>query len=420
MACAAGPGSVGPLPSRAPRRARSSRCSPTGSAPACCWPPWSAWWRRASLHGPSSCPRRGRPSATRTRSATFILARGDEELIRNLETANTIELGDAFFRTCVARDDRRRYFCTFIDAEQGPAGHRRGSERRAELQSTGAEAAARARPTAAPRTRRCGCGRRAATSPGPSARSTRAPSTRGRSCGPTARIRPFTATATSRCSPNGTPRQRPGHARGEELRRPASRRGTAPHWRPPRGSRPVRDAKRRHAPAEQLGPRPDPVGHRPRVAVQDLALDPGAEQARPAPPPSRAAALHLGQADAHHLGEVARVDRELPARARGVRERGVPVLPLEHRATSRSATVATMSTLRTRLSSTRPLRLSRRLHEERHGRDLLDVALARGGAGCARPPGTSSRGRRSRRRGRDASSPVRRRRCSSSPIRWSV
>ena len=52
---------------------------------------------------------------------SFILARGDAELIRNLETANTVELGDALFRTCVARDDRRRYFCTLIDASKDPA-----------------------------------------------------------------------------------------------------------------------------------------------------------------------------------------------------------------------------------------------------------------------------------------------------------
>ena len=50
----------------------------------------------------------------------FILARGDQELIRNLETANTIELGDALFRTCVALDDRRRYFCTLIDVNKRP------------------------------------------------------------------------------------------------------------------------------------------------------------------------------------------------------------------------------------------------------------------------------------------------------------
>lgn len=50
----------------------------------------------------------------------FILARGDEELIRNLETANTIRLADDFFRTCVARDDRERYFCTLIDTSREP------------------------------------------------------------------------------------------------------------------------------------------------------------------------------------------------------------------------------------------------------------------------------------------------------------
>jgi hypothetical protein len=50
----------------------------------------------------------------------FILNHGDEELIRNLETANTVELGDSLFRTCVARDDRARYFCTLIDASRDP------------------------------------------------------------------------------------------------------------------------------------------------------------------------------------------------------------------------------------------------------------------------------------------------------------
>jgi hypothetical protein len=52
---------------------------------------------------------------------SFILSHGDAELIRNLETANTVELGDALFRTCVARDDRRHYFCTLIDASKDPA-----------------------------------------------------------------------------------------------------------------------------------------------------------------------------------------------------------------------------------------------------------------------------------------------------------
>jgi hypothetical protein len=50
----------------------------------------------------------------------LVLARGDQELIRNLETANTVRLGDDFFRTCIARDDRKRYFCAFVDTSRHP------------------------------------------------------------------------------------------------------------------------------------------------------------------------------------------------------------------------------------------------------------------------------------------------------------
>jgi hypothetical protein len=50
----------------------------------------------------------------------LILSHGDEELIRNLETANTVRLGEDFFRTCVARDDRERYFCAFVDTSTEP------------------------------------------------------------------------------------------------------------------------------------------------------------------------------------------------------------------------------------------------------------------------------------------------------------
>ena len=51
---------------------------------------------------------------------SLVLSRGDPELIRNLETANTVRLGEDFFRTCVARDDRRHYFCAFIDTSKRP------------------------------------------------------------------------------------------------------------------------------------------------------------------------------------------------------------------------------------------------------------------------------------------------------------
>jgi hypothetical protein len=51
---------------------------------------------------------------------SLVLSRGDAELIRNLETANTVRLGEDFFRTCVARDDRRHYFCAFVDTSRNP------------------------------------------------------------------------------------------------------------------------------------------------------------------------------------------------------------------------------------------------------------------------------------------------------------
>ena len=46
-------------------------------------------------------------------------ARGDEELIRNLETRRTpSRLGEDYFRTCIAARRPRRYFCFFIDTSR--------------------------------------------------------------------------------------------------------------------------------------------------------------------------------------------------------------------------------------------------------------------------------------------------------------
>ena len=50
---------------------------------------------------------------------------GDEELRRNLETANTVRLSEGFFRACIARDDRRRFACLLIDTEKEPTEVRR-------------------------------------------------------------------------------------------------------------------------------------------------------------------------------------------------------------------------------------------------------------------------------------------------------
>lgn len=50
----------------------------------------------------------------------YVAHSGDAELTRNLETANTIRLGEGYFRTCIARDDRRRHFCLFVDTRTEP------------------------------------------------------------------------------------------------------------------------------------------------------------------------------------------------------------------------------------------------------------------------------------------------------------
>jgi hypothetical protein len=50
----------------------------------------------------------------------LVLGTGDSELIRNLETANTVRLREDYFRTCIARDDRRHFFCAFIDTSHDP------------------------------------------------------------------------------------------------------------------------------------------------------------------------------------------------------------------------------------------------------------------------------------------------------------
>ena len=45
---------------------------------------------------------------------------GNEELIRNLDTAHTARLDEDFFRACIRRDDPQRYFCFFIDTNREP------------------------------------------------------------------------------------------------------------------------------------------------------------------------------------------------------------------------------------------------------------------------------------------------------------
>jgi hypothetical protein len=55
----------------------------------------------------------------------FVNRSDSAELRRNLETANTVRLSEGFFRTCIARDDRRRYVCVFVDTTREPTSIRR-------------------------------------------------------------------------------------------------------------------------------------------------------------------------------------------------------------------------------------------------------------------------------------------------------
>ena len=55
----------------------------------------------------------------------YVTRSGNEELHRNLETANTIRLSEGYFRVCVARDDRRRHFCLLMDTNEDPTDVRR-------------------------------------------------------------------------------------------------------------------------------------------------------------------------------------------------------------------------------------------------------------------------------------------------------
>lgn len=70
---------------------------------------------------------------------TYVNRSGSPELRRNLETANTLRLGEGYFRTCLARDDRRRYVCLFVDTNKDPVQVRRdpSSESNAEVAGPG-------------------------------------------------------------------------------------------------------------------------------------------------------------------------------------------------------------------------------------------------------------------------------------------
>jgi hypothetical protein len=50
----------------------------------------------------------------------YVQSSGDEELIRNEETAHADKLADGLFRICIARDDRDRFACFIVDTNRDP------------------------------------------------------------------------------------------------------------------------------------------------------------------------------------------------------------------------------------------------------------------------------------------------------------
>jgi len=51
----------------------------------------------------------------------FVVAHGDSEARRHLDSADTLRLGPGYFRTCVASDEPHRAFCFFVDTSVRPA-----------------------------------------------------------------------------------------------------------------------------------------------------------------------------------------------------------------------------------------------------------------------------------------------------------
>lgn len=50
----------------------------------------------------------------------YVERSGNDELRRNVETANIKRLGDDYFRICIARDDRERFFCLLVETDRDP------------------------------------------------------------------------------------------------------------------------------------------------------------------------------------------------------------------------------------------------------------------------------------------------------------
>ena len=251
---------------------------------------------------------------------------GNEELIRNRDTAQTARLSDDFFRTCIRRDDERRYFCFLIDTSGKRVADRPRSERGAQpdrpLARTARRAIRRRGPRAAPRS----CGRSRSDEPGTMREKNSRACPRRRKLSPTAATRPLSTSARSRTSPAAPPSMCPATRVGssEAVRSTSSRRAVLA-TRARSAARPRRTAAR-HAPAQQILVGPDAVGRGPGIAERPAALGARAELGRPPPAHLLAGRLELLAPDGHHPAEVAPLHRHLLTVARLVGEGRIAVV----------------------------------------------------------------------------------------------
>ena len=138
-----GPGNAAPPPSRAPRRARSSRCPPDRIGTGCWWRPWSEWWSTASRHGRPSSRRPRRPSANAKafRDSSSHAGTGADPRPRDRRRHRASAMTSYDLRR--ARRPQALLLHVRSTRAQTPAGHQRRPQRRADSGYRGSLAAER-------------------------------------------------------------------------------------------------------------------------------------------------------------------------------------------------------------------------------------------------------------------------------------
>ena len=242
----------------------------------------------------------------------YVEAHGDAELSRNLEASDTRRYADGYYRSCIPHDDRER---SPASSSTRTSSSRSSTATQAPAARTGAQALD------------AGELRAAVPSGRTSSSSTRLRPRRSADSGTSSEKNSVRPPAQVEAAPDRADaavdrhrevahragrraRQPAGHAGGQDLRRRVDVRRAARRWRSRRGRR--RRPASRHRPADQLRVGPDPVGRRPRVAEQQLALGARCRTCARATGAARSAApLELVAAERDHAAEVAPRHRDM-------------------------------------------------------------------------------------------------------------